>query len=187
MNAKPSFYSMYKKLLKMGLETRITDTQEFRSLTERYPYIAESFRLKVEMRRLREKVKSAKDMTARIQIREEMSCVRAKQRAANILKQLHRESKQERAYHVRFVIDNTRDRLSSLTMKVHGTLDRVSRSLHKRWRILAHRDAPPSIFDLRSLYLSERDSAVRDWIRNRRPQILKKVKSVRSPPAKERR
>jgi hypothetical protein len=187
MNANMSFYPIYEKLLKMRLETRITDTQEFKVLAEQYPYIAESFRLKTEMRRLGERAKSARDMAARIQIREEISRVRAKQRAVNILKQLHGESKQERAYHVRFVVEGSKDRVSSLIMKVYGHLDRVSKNLQKKWCMQAHRNAPPSIFDLRSLDLFEKDSAVRDWIQNRQAQVVTKVKPARSPSVEERR
>jgi len=168
MTKKPNCYQYYKKLLTMKIEKPVTETREFQALAKNYPHIAESIRLKTEMRRLKETLASAKDRQTRLQAKRQMNSIKAKLRREKILKQLHVEGKHERAYRTRFFLFSTKKRVSSLIVKGLSTSKKAYIKLQRKSSILAHRRLPPSIFDLRSLDLTEKNLALKEWLQDRR-------------------
>jgi len=168
MNEETSCYPQYKKLLKMKAEKLVTETKEFKVLVERYPHIAESIRLKAEMRTLKEKLKSTKERSTKFQIKKEINSIRAKLRREGISKKLRGENKQERLYHTRFIVDSTKEKLSSVRKKSHATLESAHAKVQRRLSTIKHQKLPPSLLDLRSLYLTEKNLALKEWVQSRR-------------------
>jgi len=168
MKEKTDYYPQYKKLLKLKDEKPASETKEFRILAERYPHIAESIRLKDEMRRLKEKLKSVKERATKFQMKKEMSNIKAKLKREGIRKKLHGEHKQERLFHTRFVVDLTKEKLSSMRKKSHATLERTHTKVGRRLSTLRQQRLPPSLLDLRSLYLAEKNTALKEWVQNHR-------------------
>jgi hypothetical protein len=168
MKQETNCYPQYKKLLKKKDETPVTETKEFKALTERYPHIAESVRLKDEMRKLKEKLKSAKERQTKSQIRKDMNSLKAKLRREEIRKKLHGEDKLERTYHARFIMDSATEKLSSWREKSRVSLKRTRTKVGRRLDTLKQQKLPPSLLDLKSLYLVERNVALKEWVQNRR-------------------
>jgi len=162
MKEKAECYPYYEKLMKVKLEQSATETTEYKALAEHYPHLAESIRLKREMERLKEKLKSEKERPSRFQIKREMNVTRAKLKQENMLKRLHGESKQEAIFRTHFIIGTSKEHISSLVM----TLRKAYTSVQKKLRMLMYRRLPPSVFDLKSLDTAEKGLALREWIQN---------------------
>jgi len=170
MKRKTDYYPYYKKLTKMTLEKPPEEADEYKVLFQNYPCIAESIKLKTEMKRLNEKMKSVKDRPTKFQIKREMNKIKAMLKREGILKQLHGESKQEKVFKRRFRIDSMKEHVSFSIMRTRKSLTKVSVNAQKRLRASAHRNLPPPIFDLNSLDMAEKGLALREWIRRHRKQ-----------------
>ncbi|NIU82180.1 MAG: hypothetical protein GWN17_01265, partial [Candidatus Korarchaeota archaeon] len=146
MKEKAEFNQYYKKLMKMKLEQSMVETTEYKVLAEHYPHLAESIKLKREIERLKEKLKSEKERSSRFQIKRELNVTGAKLKQENMLKRLHGESKQEAIFRTHFIIGTSKEHISSLVM----TLRKAYASVQKKLRMLMYRRLPPSVFDLKS-------------------------------------
>ncbi len=167
MKEKTECYPHYKKLMKMKPEQSVVETTEYKVLSERYPHLAEVIRLKREIERLKKKLQSEKERSSRFQIKREINVTKAKLKRENILERLHGESKQETFFHVRFIIDTSKEHISSLATRGHMTLRKTYTSVHKKLRRSMYRKLPPSVFDLKSLDTAEKGLALREWIQDR--------------------
>jgi hypothetical protein len=164
MKEKAECYPYYEKLMKMKLEQSVIETAEYKVLAEHYPHLAESIRLKREIGRLKEKLKSEKERSLRFQIKREINVTRTKLKQENMLKRLHGESKQETIFRTHFIINTSKEHISSLVMKSRMTLQKKHVSVQKKLRRLMYRKLPPSVFDLKSLDTAEKGLALREWI-----------------------
>ena len=168
MKEKVECYPYYEKLMKMRFKQSVLETIEYKVLAEHYPHLAESIRLKREIERLKKRLKSEKERSSRFQIKREMNVTRAKLKKENMLKRLHGESKQEAIFRTHFIINTSKEHISSLAMKSRMTLRKTHMSAHKKLRMLMYRKLPPSVFDLKSLDTTEKGLALREWIQNHR-------------------
>ncbi len=168
MKEETNCYPQYKKLLKMKDEKPAAETKEYKILAQRHPHIAESIRLKDEMRRLKEGLNSTGERSTKLQMKREMNSIKAKLRREGIRKRLRGEDKQERLYHARFIVDSAKEKLSSMHKKSQATLETTHTKVGRRLSTLKQQKLPPSLLDLRSLYLAEKNMALKEWIQNRR-------------------
>ncbi len=164
MKEKAKCYPYYKKLMKMKLEQSVIETTEYKVLAEHYPHLAESIRLKREMERLKGKLKSEKERSSRFQIKRELNATDAKLKKENLRKRLRGESKQEAVFRRHFIINTSKEHISSLVMSSRMTLRKTHRNLRKKLRRFMYRTLPPSVFDLKSLDTAEKGLALREWI-----------------------
>jgi hypothetical protein len=158
MKEKAECYPYYEKILKMKLEQSVTETTEYKVLAEHYPHLAESIRLKREIERLKEKLKSEKERSSRFQMKREINVTRTKLKQENMLKRLHGESKQETIFRTHFIINTSKEHISSLAMKSMHAYTSAQKKLR---RLMS-----PSVFDLKSLDTTEKGLALREWIQD---------------------
>jgi len=163
-----NYYKHYEKLMKMPLKQSIVKTSEYHSFSEIYPRITESIRLKREIERLTNKLKSEKERSAKIKIKKEINIAKTKLRKNNLLKRLHGESKQETNFHRKLKLNTSKMYVSSFTKKHYMTLEHAITNFRKKIRRSMHRHLPPSIFNLRELDASEKSLALREWIQENR-------------------
>ncbi len=164
MKEKAECYPYYKKLMKMKLEQSVIETTEYKALAEHYPHLAESIKLKREMERLKEKLKSEKERSSRFQIKRELNVTGAKLKKENLRKRLRGESKQEAIFRTHFIINTSNERISSLATRSRMALRKTHRNIRKKLRRFMYRKLPPSVFDLKSLDTTEKGLALREWI-----------------------
>jgi len=163
-----NYYKHYEKLMKMPLEESIVKASEYHSFSEIYPRITESIRLKREIKRLTNKLKSEKERSAQIKIKKEINITKTKLRKNNLLKRLHGESKKEANFHRKLKLNTTKMHVSSFAKKRYMTLEHAITNCRKKLRRSMHRHLPPSIFNLRELDASEKGLALREWIQENR-------------------
>jgi len=161
------YYMHYEKLMKMKLEQSIVKTSEYSSFSKIYPYIAESIRLKREIERLTNKLKTEKVRSTKFKIKREISITKTKLRKNNLFKRLHRESKQEAIFHRKLKLGTTKMYVSSFTKKGYTTLGQPIRKLRRSMR----KNLPPSLFNLRELDATEKGLALREWLQENRKKI----------------
>ena len=167
MKDQMNYYKHYEKLMKMKLEESIVKTSEYHSFSEIYPHIAESIRLKREIERLTNKLKSEKVRSSKFKIRREISITKTKLRKNNLFKRIHRESKQEAIFQRKLKLGTTKMYVSSFIKKGYTTLGRSIRKLRRS----IHRNLPPSLFNLRELDATEKGLALREWLQENRKKI----------------
>jgi len=170
MKTKSDCYVHYRKLLKTKSQRPVTETSEYRILVEHHPHLAESLRLKTMMKRLASELKSAKDRQTRLQIKRELYESKARLKKENVLMKLHGESKHAALYSLNFVMDSFKEQVASVFAKGYRAIKRAHTNAYRKSRKLAHTRLPPSIFDLRSLDLAEKDLTMKEWVRSRRKQ-----------------
>ena len=161
------YYPYYEKLIKMSIEEPIAETPEYKVLAEGYPHLAESIKLKREVKRLKEKLRSLEERSKRSQMNREILRIETKLKRENIQKRLHGESKQEAIFKTSSAIATSKERVSSLASNARDALRKAYadiRSVDRSLRRSMHRKLPPSIFDLRSLDTAERGLAVKEWL-----------------------
>ena len=162
-----NYYKHYEKLMKMKLEESIVKTSEYHSFSEIYPRIAESIRLKREIERLTNKLKSEKVRSSKFKIKREISITKTKLRKNNLFKRIHRESKQEAIFQRKLKLGTKKMYVSSFIKKGYTTLGRSIRKLRRSM----HRHLPPSLFKLRELDATEKGLALREWLQENRKKI----------------
>ena len=167
MNDQMNYYKHYEKLMKMKLEESIMETSEYHSFSESYPHIAESIRLRREMERLNNKLKSEKGISSKFKIKREISITKTKLRKNNLFKRIHRESKQEAIFQRKLKLGTTKMYVSSFTKKGYTTLGQSIRKLRRYMR----KNLPPSLFNLRELDAAEKGLALREWLQENRKKI----------------
>jgi len=163
-----NYYKHYEKLMKMPLDQSIVKTPEYHSFSEIYPRITESIRLKREIERLTNRLKSEKERSAKIKIKKEINIAKTKLRKNNLLKRLHGESKQEANFHRKLKLNASKMYVSSFAKKRYMTLEHTITNFRKKLRRSMHRNLPPSVFNLRELDVSEKGLALREWIQENR-------------------
>ena len=167
MDDQMKHYKHYEKFMRMDLEQSIVKTSEYSSFSSCYPYITESMRLEREIKRLTNKLKTEKVRSTKFKIKRKISIAEAKLRKNNLLKRIHRESKQEAVFQRKLKSENTKIRISLLTNKCSTSLGRISRKLRR----LMHKNLPPSLFSLRELDAAEKGLTLREWIQEKRKKI----------------
>jgi predicted nucleic acid-binding Zn-ribbon protein len=165
-----NYYKHYEKFMKMTLEQSIVKTSEYHSFSEIYPHITESIRLKREIKRLNNKLKSEKERSAKFKIKKEITITKTKLKKNNLLKRLHGESKQEAIFQRKLKLGTTKMHVTSLAKKGYTTLRQATRKLRRKLRRSMHRNLPPSIFNLRELDTAEKGLALREWIQEKHKQ-----------------
>lgn len=171
MKDQMNYYKHYEKLMKMKLEESIVKTSEYHSFSEIYPRITESIRLKREIERLTNKLKSEKARSSKFKIKREITITKTKLKKNNLLKRLHGESKQEAIFQRKLKLGTTKMHVTSLAKKGYTTLRQATRKLRRKLRRLMHRHLPPSIFNLRELDVAEKGLALREWLQENRKKI----------------
>ena len=171
MKDQMNYYKHYEKLMKMTLEQSIVKTSEYHSFSEIYPRITESIRLKREIERLTNKLKSEKERSAKIKIKKEINIAKTKLRKNNLLKRLHGENKQEANFHRKLKLNTSKMYVSSFAKKRYMTLEHAITNFRKKIRRSMHRHLPPSIFNLRELDATEKGLALREWLQENRKKI----------------
>ena len=163
-----NYYKHYEKLMKMNLEESIVKTSEYHSFSEIYPRITESIRLKREIERLTNKMKSEKARSSKFKIKREITITKTKLKKNNMLKRLHGEGKQEAIFQRTLKLNSSKMHISSFAKKRYLTLEHAITNFRKKLRRSVHRHVPPSIFNLRELDASEKGLALREWIQENR-------------------
>ena len=149
---RENYYPYYDKLIKMSIEEPIAETREYKVLARRYPHLAESIKLKREIKRLKEKLRSLEERSKRSQMNREIIRIETKLKRENIQKRLHGET----SFTIASLASNARDALR----KAYADIRLVDRSLRRS----VYKKLPPSVFDLRSLDTAERGLAVKEWL-----------------------
>jgi hypothetical protein len=152
MNNNINCYFCFKKLITKSLDETIEDTFEYKTLYNSYPHLARSIKLTREKNKLLQKLESLKG-SARVRERGKMFAIDARLRRTNVLKRLFGENKPETKYKVRF----TFERLQKTSKE---SVFSLSRSIDRHLR----RTLPPQLFDLQSLDMIEKGSALKEWI-----------------------
>ena len=155
----------------MKLDQSIVKTPEYHSFSEIYPHITESIRLKREIERLTNKLKSEKERSAKIKIKREINIAKTKLRKNNLLKRLHGESKQEANFHRKVKLNTSKMYVASFAKKRYMTLAHAIINFRKKLRRSMHRHLPPSVINLRELDVSEKGLALREWLQENRKKI----------------
>ena len=78
MKKQLKHYRLYEKLLKTELQQPVTETVEFKIFSEIHPQIAESIRLKREIKRLTGMLKSKDHKGSELEIRREITVIKSK-------------------------------------------------------------------------------------------------------------
>ena len=171
MKDQVNYYKHYEKLMKMKLEESIVKTSKYHSFSEIYPRITESIRLKREIERLTNKLKSEKAGSSKFKIKREISITKTELKKNNLLKRLHGESKQEAIFQRKFKRKTSKVRYSLFAKKFRGVLGRPVRNFQRKLRRSMHKNLPPSLFNLRELDVAERGLALREWLQENRKKI----------------
>ena len=153
--------------MRMELEQSIVKTSEYSSFSSRYPYITESIRLKREIKRLTNKLKTEKVGSTKFKIKRKITTAKTKMRKNNLLKRIHKESKQEAIFQKKLKRENTKIRIAALTKKGSTTLGKINRKFKRSM----HKNLPPTLFSLRELTAAEKGLALREWVRENRKKI----------------
>lgn len=202
MDERTEYYPYYEKLVRRRLEEPIAEALEYKVFAERYPHIAESLKLKREIKRLKEKLKSLEDRSARCRTKREIIRTKAKLKRESVLKRLHRENKQESIFNIRFTIATSKELIFLVAMRVYNSLQKGYISLREEYfnlrknlrlaymnfrkayrdslkalRRLMHRKVPPSVFDLKSLHIAEKGLALREWSQSRHKKVASQERS----------
>ena len=168
MKDQMNYYKHYEKLMKMNLEESIVKTSEYHSFSEIFPRITESIRLKRNIERLTNKLKSEKARSSKFKIKREITITKTKLKKNNLLKRLHSESKQEAIFQRTLKLNSSKMHVSSFAKKRYMTLEHAITNFRKKLRRSMHRRLPPSIFNLRELDASEKGLELREWIQENR-------------------
>jgi len=171
VNDQMKYHRYYEKLMKMELDQSIVKTSEYSSFSKLYPYIAESIRLKREIKRLTKKLKSEKVRSSKFKIKRELNITETKFRKNNLYKRLHGESKQEAIFQRTFKLHSSRMYVSSFAEKYRKIVGQPIRNLRRKLRRSMHKNLPPSLFNLRELDATEKGLALKEWIQENRKKI----------------
>ena len=179
MKDQMNYYKHYEKLMKMKLEESIVKTSEYHSFSEIYPRITESIRLKREIERLNNKLKSEKERSSKFKIKREITITKTKLKKNNLLKRLHGESKQEAIFQRTLKLNSSKMYVSSFAKKSQNSfakkyqkiLGQPIRNFQRKLRRSLHRNLPPSLFNLRELDVAEKGLALREWFQENRKKI----------------
>ena len=153
--------------MKMKLEESIMKTSEYHSFSEIYPRITESIRLKREIERLTNKLKSEKVRSSKFKIKREISITKTKLRKNNLFKRIHRESKQEAIFQRKLKHNSSKIYVPSFAKKYQKILGQPIRKLRRSM----HKNLPPSLLNLRELDATEKGLALREWLQENRKKI----------------
>lgn len=167
---RTDFYPQYKKLVKTLPEKTIAETAEYTAFAQRYPHLAESIRLRSDMKRLQKTMNLTKDHSAKRKINAEMNKIKTALKRKNISARIHGESSVATQYRVHFAVDTLREHIQYLVTRSFNVLKRTRRTSQRRLNRLVHKRLPPSIFDLNSLDVAEKHVSIIEWVRNRRKQ-----------------
>jgi len=174
MTEDDKYYLCYDRLMRTAPERPLEEVSQYKDLAVRYPHIAKSIRLRMEMKRLEEESRSAREKSTRLQIRRQIKRHSAELKRQGILKRIHGESKQETSFQIRFTVENLKRRLSSLALRARNVylhLQEKLREQSRRSRRTRAERLPPSLFDLRSLDSADRGLALREWVKKSRVRI----------------
>ena len=171
MKDQMNYYKHYEKLMKMKLEESIVKTSEYHSFSEIYPRITESIRLKREIERLTNKLKSEKARSSKFKIKREITITKKKLKKNNLLKRLHGESKQEAIFRRKFKRSASKMRYSLFAKKCRTILGRPIRNFQRKLSRAMHKNLPPSLFNLRELDVSEKGLALKEWLQEKRNEL----------------
>jgi len=162
-----NYYKHYEKLMKMKIEESIVKTSEYHSFSEIYPRITESIRLKREIERLTNKLKSEKARSSKFKIKREITITKTKLKKNNLIKRLHGESKQEAIFQRTMKHNSSKMHVPLFTKKYQKILGQPIRKLRRSMR----KNLPPSLFNLRELDAAEKGLALREWLQEKRKKI----------------
>lgn len=164
-------YKHYERIMKMELEQSIVKTSEYQCFSEFYPHIAESIRLKRKIKRLTNILKSEKYRGAAFEIKREIAVTKTKLKKNSLFKRLHGESRQEAVFHRKFKRNTSKMRYSLFIKKCQKILGRPIRKFHRKLRMSLHKNLPPTLFNLRELYVAEKGLALKEWLQENRNKI----------------
>ena len=163
MKGQVNYYKYYEKLIKMNLEQSIVKTPEFRSLSEIYPDITESIKLRRELQRLTRKFKLEKNTSTKIKMKREINIIKTKLRKNNLFKRLHGENKQEAIFQRTMKLKSSKKIFSKFRKRYDSTFGKSVNNFRKKLR----KSLPPSILSLRELDVTEKGLALSEWIREK--------------------
>ena len=170
MKKRVDYYPYYEKLMGMRLEELIEETPEYKILSERYPHLAESIKLKKEMERLKENKNSLQERTARLKIEREIIRTKGKLKRENVHKHLHRENKQEVIFNLKILKNKTSSsarEIYTISQKAYSDLQKDFHKSRKNLSKVLHKKLPPTIFNVKSLNVAEKFLSVKEWIQER--------------------
>ncbi len=185
MKIRVDYYPYYEKLMGMRLEELLAEASEYNVLEERYPHLAESIKLKMEIYRLKEERKLLQKRTARLEIERKIVKTKTKLKMENILKRLYNEDKIEIIFKLRFTIWNFKKYISSSVGEVHTGLMKVYIDFHKslnkaitnfqkdlnksrkNLHKVLRKTLPPTIFNIKSMNVVEKSLSVKEWVQER--------------------
>jgi len=170
MKKRVDYYPHYEKLTEMKLEELIAESPEYKILAERYPHLAESIKLKMEIKRLKEKRKSLQERSARLKIERRIARTKGKLKLENVHKQLHRENKQEIIFNFKILKKKTSSSVRgiyTLSQKAYSGLQKDFHKSRKNLRKVLRKTLPPTIFNVKSLNVAEKGLSVKEWVQER--------------------
>lgn len=160
-------YFCYKKLITQSLNETVENTAEYKTLYNRYPHVAHSIKLMREKNILLQELQSLKG-PARLRERGKVFAIDARLRRANMLKRLFGENKPETTYKIRLTLERLRttskEAVSALSRRGHN----AKRLFDQKSQGYLHKTLPPQLFDLNSLDMIEKGSALKEWIQGTR-------------------
>lgn len=165
-------YKQYEKLVKMDLDQSVIETSDYKIFSEIYPYIAESIRLERKLNRLTNLLKSQKNNNKEFKIKREITRTKSKLQKNKLHKRLHSEKKIESIFRKKLKSGQSRKRESVTTRKYSDLVCKPFKKVQKKVSILIHNNLPPTLFNLRELTVTERGMALREWLKEKRDNLM---------------
>ncbi len=154
------------------------ESSEYQALAASYPHLSEFIRLRKELERLNQELRSTKERSTRLRIGREAKSLTGKLRQQDLLMRVHGESRVQKKYRTRLLVTNVKQRFASIALsarlrvrKAYLELQKKLQEQSRRSRYARASTLPPSLFDTRSLDPVDRSSALREWIERRQTRI----------------
>lgn len=160
-------YRNYEKIMKIKIEQPIDQTAEYQSFSDSYPHIAESIKLKREVKNLKNELESEKKLQKKIKIRQKIYATQKKLKKTDLFKRLRGEKKTESLFQKKFKQKNSKKRYSIFVKKIEKRVRKTFSKFRKNLRRTLHKKMPPTVFYLKELNVSERGRILREWLKEK--------------------
>lgn len=161
--------------MKTELEQPLEETVEFKIFSKIHPRIAESIRLKREIKRLTNILKSEDRKGSEFKVKREIAVTKSKLKKNELFKRLHGESKKEALFHRKFKRKRSKMLVSLFMKKIRTRIGQPIRRFHRKRGRSMHQNLPPTLFNLREMDMTEKGMVLREWLHEKRENLREKL------------
>lgn len=165
-------FNYYEKIVKADLNQQVSETTEYHNFSEVYPHIAESVKLKRNLKRLKQQLKSTEHQGSKFRIKREINLTKSELRKNSLNKRLHGENKQEALFLKQLKRGATKTHYSFLIKKRPKKCQSTGTFRLKLKRFM-HRKLPPTLLNLREHDVSEKGMILKEWLQEKREELDK--------------